>query len=89
MIGIREGKKGVKLMPISKEMWRGAYRVKDLAVIYLIVGEYDNAINQLNQVLSIPSDFSAALLRIDPTWDPIRDHSQFKELLAKYSMESL
>src|SRR5206468_1782450 len=40
---IREGKRGVDLMPLSKEAWRGTYRLWDLANIYSMVGEYDSA----------------------------------------------
>ncbi len=38
---IREGELAVELLPMSKEAWRGAYRVEDLARIYATVGEYE------------------------------------------------
>jgi hypothetical protein len=37
----------VELLPMSKEAWRGAHRLEDLARIYTMVGEYDAAIDQL------------------------------------------
>nr|NIV10790.1 hypothetical protein [Fodinibius sp.] len=40
---LREGKKGVELLPISKEAWRGSYRLKDMAIIYTMVGDHDAA----------------------------------------------
>ena len=49
-----------------------------------MVGEYDAAIEQLEYLLSIPSTVSVPLLRIDPTWDRLRDHPRFQALLAKY-----
>jgi serine/threonine-protein kinase len=78
---IREGKMGVELLPVSKEAWKGVYRVEDLARIYVMVGEYDAAIDQLEFLLSHPGPLSVALLRIDPTWDPLRDHPRFQRLL--------
>jgi hypothetical protein len=33
-------------------------------------------------LLSIPSGVSIARLRIDPVWDPIRNHSDFQKLLT-------
>jgi tetratricopeptide (TPR) repeat protein len=45
---IREGELAVELLPMSKEAWRGAHRLEDLARIYTMVGEYDAAIDQLN-----------------------------------------
>ena len=80
---IREGKKGVELLPISKEAWRGAYRLEDLANIYGIVGEYDLAIDEIELLLSIPGDLSVNLLLLDPKWDPLREHPRFIALLEE------
>jgi len=79
---IREGKRGVELLPIAKEAWRGTYRVYDLAHIYVLVGAYDPALDQLETLLTIPSDVSAPLLRADPTWAPLRNNPRFEKLVA-------
>jgi serine/threonine-protein kinase len=79
---IREGKLGVELLPISKEAYRGTYRVRDLARIYTMVGEHSAALDQLEILLTKPSDVSAALLRIDPTWAPLRGNPRFQKLIA-------
>ncbi len=81
---IREGQLSVELLPVSKEAWRGVARVQDLARIYTMVGDYDAAIDRLEYLLSIPGDLSISLLRIDPTWDPLRSHPRFQALLEKY-----
>jgi serine/threonine-protein kinase len=81
---IREGELAVELLPMSKEAWRGAYRVGDLARIYTMVGEYDAAIDRLDGLLSVPSPTAVPMLRIDPTWDRLRDHPRFQALLEKY-----
>jgi serine/threonine-protein kinase len=78
---IREGLLGVKLLPVSREAWRGLYRVEALATIYAMVGEFDAAIDQLEYLLSIPGELSIPLLRLDPAWDPLHDHTRFKKLL--------
>ncbi len=78
---IREGKIGVKLLPVTKEAYRGLYRVEALAKIYVMVGEFEAAIDQLDFLLSIPGDLSIPLLRLDPAWAPLRDHPRFKRLL--------
>jgi len=80
---IREGKLGVELLPISREAWRGAYRVRDLARIYTMVGEQSAALDLLEDLLSRPSDLSGPWLRIDPTWAPLRDNLRFQKLIAE------
>ena len=80
---IRAGKKGVELLPIGKEAWRGAYRLEDLSVIYARVGEFALAIDNLETLLSIPGDLSVNLLKLDPKWDPLRDHPRFIALLEE------
>ena len=76
---ILEGKLAVELLPVSKEALIGPSRVEDLARIYVMVGEFDAAIDQLEFLLSIPGKMSIPLLRLDPTWDPLRDHPLFKK----------
>jgi serine/threonine-protein kinase len=63
----------------------GPNRVEDLAFIYVMVGEHDTALDQLEYLLSIPSLVSAPILKIDPQWDPLREHPRFNRLLEKYS----
>jgi serine/threonine protein kinase/Tfp pilus assembly protein PilF len=77
---IREGQRGVDLMPVSKEFLRGAYRLWDLAKIYTMVGESEKALDLLQQLISMPSDFSIAWIRSDPTWAPLRNNPRFKKL---------
>ena len=81
---IREGELAVELLPMSKEAWRGAYRAEDLARIYAMVGEYDAAIDQLDSLLAVPSPTAVPMLRIDPAWEPLREHPRFQALLARY-----
>jgi serine/threonine-protein kinase len=78
---VREGKLGVELLPVTKEAWGSLYRVQALAKIYVMVGEFDAAIDQLEFLLSIPSEVSIPLLRLDPTWAPLCDHPRFKKLV--------
>jgi serine/threonine protein kinase/tetratricopeptide (TPR) repeat protein len=77
---IRDAKKAVELLPVSKEAYRGTFRIKDLARVYVMVGEYDAAVEQLKFLLSIPSWMSKDSLRIDPIWDTLRSHPTFKKI---------
>ncbi len=78
---IREGKLAVELLPVGKDAMRGPDRLENLARIYVIVGEYTAAVDQLEYLLSIPGPLSIPLLRLDPAWDPLRNHPRFQKLL--------
>ncbi|UCG58909.1 MAG: hypothetical protein JSU70_05225 [Phycisphaerales bacterium] len=71
---------------MSKDAMRGPYRVEDLARICVMVGEHDAAIDQLEFLLSIPGPLWIPLLRLDPAWDPLRNHPRFKKLVGEGSI---
>jgi serine/threonine-protein kinase len=83
---IRYGKRAVELLPVSKDAFSGWHLVASLASIYLMIDEYDAALDQIEYLLSIPSWISVPLLRIDPTYDPVRNHPRFRQLLRKYEL---
>ena len=80
---VQEAIKATEILPISKEYWRGTHRVKDLAQVYVMVGEYDKALDKIEYLLSIPGELSIPLLKIDPVWAPLRNHPRFQKLINK------
>ncbi|GAG19367.1 unnamed protein product, partial [marine sediment metagenome] len=64
---IREGKRAVSLYPQSKDAYGAPHYVNSLAMIYTVVGEYEEAINQLEYLMSIASGdiVSIPVLRLD------------------------
>jgi serine/threonine-protein kinase len=60
----------------------GATGQLGLAEVEAWAGEPQDATNRLRHLLSIPSGISIARLKIDPVWDPIRDHPDFQRLLT-------
>jgi tetratricopeptide (TPR) repeat protein len=79
---IREGKAAVDEMPVTKDAYRGAYRLEDLARIYAAVGERDLAVELLGRLLIMPTDLAAPALALDPAWAPLRGHAGFERLIA-------
>ena len=49
-----------------------------------MVGDYEAAFDEIEYMLSIPCYFSVGLLRLDPRWDPLRDHPRYKNLIEKF-----
>jgi len=82
-IAIQEAIKATELLPVSKDIWRGTNRIKDLAQVYVMVGEYDKALDKIEYLLSIPGELSIPLLKIDPAWTPLRNHPRFQKLINK------
>jgi len=78
---IREGRLAVGLLPVNKDAMRGYSRATDLARIYVMVGEFDLAIDHIEFLLSIPGGLSIPLLRLEPVWAPLREHPRFKKFL--------
>src|SRR5256712_963183 len=79
---VREARRSLELVPISKDAFFGAARAVNLAHVYALVGEHEAAIDQLKLLLSIPSEISIPLLRVDPNWDSLRGDPRFQRLLA-------
>jgi TolB-like protein/Flp pilus assembly protein TadD len=78
---ISAGEKAVRLLPVSKEAYKGVYQVENLAMIYVMIGKYDEAIAQIKYLLSIPGFLSTKILELDPRWAPLRNQPEFKKLL--------
>ncbi|MFC1793419.1 protein kinase [Planctomycetota bacterium] len=78
---IQEGERAVELLPYTKNSEYSFIATKDLAYIYMMVGKFDAAIDQIKYLLSIPGELSIPLLEIDPAWNPLRKHPRFKKLL--------
>ena len=80
---IKEGKHGYELLPISKEAWRGTFRLLDLAQIYTMVGEQELALDAIEDLLIRPTDaISPWLLKLDPTWEPLRGNPRYQKLTS-------
>ena len=79
---IREGRRAVELLPLSKDAIVGAALMENLALIYAWTGEKEAASDQLAILTSIPHDLSYGRLRLHPAWDPLRGHPAFEKIVA-------
>jgi serine/threonine protein kinase/tetratricopeptide (TPR) repeat protein len=79
---IREGQRGVALAPISRDAFIGPYVQHQLARIYLLVGEPEKALDQLEPLLKMPWYLSPGWLKIDPNFKPLRGNPRFERLVS-------
>jgi eukaryotic-like serine/threonine-protein kinase len=78
---IREGRRGVALLPIGRDAYFGPYLQHQLAHLYLLVGEQEKALDYLEPLLKLPYVLSRGWLKIDPNFDPLRGNPRFERLL--------
>ncbi|MGH7536615.1 MAG: tetratricopeptide repeat protein, partial [Gemmatimonadales bacterium] len=81
---LREARRAVELLPITKDAVDGPLRVRDLARTLVMVGDLDGALDQLEVLFRLPAanPLSPSLLRLDPVWAPLQGRPRFERLLA-------
>ena len=85
---ISHGRRGLELSRISGWENLVPYLQLQLVRIHIILGESEPALDLLEPLLETPIFFlSPAWLRIDPMFDPLRDHPRFQALLEGHEVE--
>jgi TolB-like protein/Flp pilus assembly protein TadD len=86
---INEGKKAVELLPESEDAFDGPQATSALAEIYAWVGEHDEALRLLDHLLNVPSGLTVWMLKLDPTWDPLRKDPRFEALIDRGTAQTV
>jgi tetratricopeptide (TPR) repeat protein len=88
---IRESRRAVELEPESQNAFHGTLWAANLALVYALIGEPDQAITLIERLLSTPgpvqcSDFPSSItladLRLRPEWYSLRSDPRFQKILA-------
>jgi TolB-like protein/Flp pilus assembly protein TadD len=79
---LREGRRAVELLSISKDAYDGPILATNLAAIYAQVGEHDLALEQLDTLVEVPNGPTPGTLLVEPEWDPLRGDPRFEKLVA-------
>jgi serine/threonine protein kinase/TolB-like protein/Tfp pilus assembly protein PilF len=77
---IREGERAASLMAGLHDGYMGPYVQHQLARIYVLAGEPEKALDQLEALLKMPYFLSPGWLRIDPNFIPLRSNPRFQKL---------
>jgi TolB-like protein/Flp pilus assembly protein TadD len=82
---IAEGKRATELLPESEDAYDGPQITGQLAAIYAWTGENDQALRLLDHLLQTTNGITVPLLKLDPSWDPLRKDPRFQALIDKYA----
>jgi len=80
---LREGRRAVELLPVTKDVMTGSELLRNLALIYAWTGEKELALNQIAAALQGPGHITYGQLRLHPWWDAIRDDPRFDKLVEE------
>ena len=84
---LREARRGLELMPVSKDATAAPFVMVTAAEIRARAGDADGALELLDQLLNMNAGVvvSVPLLRLDPIWDPLRSDPRFEPMLQLHS----
>ena len=77
---LREARRAADLLPVSKDAIAGSDPLIAMAIVEARTGDRRAAIERIRHLLTIPCALSPALLRIDPSWAPLRGDPEFQQL---------
>ncbi len=81
---LSQAEKCIEAYPVQSDQLNYAGNLRRVARIYVRTGDYERAIDQLEKEQSVPHFRSVGWYRINPIYDPLRDHPRFQALLEKY-----
>ena len=80
---LREGRRAVELLPVTKDVMTGSELLRNLALIYAWTGEKELALNQVAAALQGPGHITYGQLRLHPWWDTLREDPRFDKLVEE------
>jgi len=82
---LSEHRRAMELVPAKNTNLRTVVHELDLTQIYMLLGDHENALKQIEERLSRPAMLSVNGLKLDPLFDPLRNLPGYKAIIEKYS----
>ena len=77
------GEKALELISKSKDAFDAPFLAMNCAEIFIILKDYDSAIEILKYLVSNPGLVSKSYIQIDPLWKSLLENESFKEFLVQ------
>lgn len=75
--------KALEMLPASRDSFDALFLLINMAEILVVVGETDQAIAQIRNMLTLPGFVSKPYFLADPLWEPLRGLPEFQGLQAE------
>lgn len=82
------GRRGVSMMPLSRDAVVGPNALEYLADIYMWSGRLDEAIETYQKVIAVPNWVHPVDIMVDPYYDPLRQHPEYSGLIPASRISS-
>ena len=86
---MREGRRAMELLPVTKDAINGAHIMQFFAVTCAWAGESDRAVEQLNAIIALNGHITYGYLKLHPFWDPLRGDPRFEKIVASLAPKDL
>jgi serine/threonine-protein kinase len=83
MEAARDARLALDLLPASRDAVEAENVLLQASKVYALIGDRDAAFRVLDTLASIPSLLSAAMVRLDPSYDSLRDDPRYAALVRK------
>jgi TolB-like protein/Flp pilus assembly protein TadD len=78
---IAGGERAAQVLPVSIDALDGSLIATNLAAIYAQLGQRDQALATLEDLVRLPGGPTPGTLRVEPQWDALRNEARFQKLL--------
>ncbi|MDZ4724222.1 MAG: protein kinase [candidate division Zixibacteria bacterium] len=79
--GVQFGQKALELLPTSRDSFDALFLLLNMAEILVIVGEQEQAIGQIQYMLSLPGFVSKPYFKVDPLWRSLEAQPEYRKLI--------
>jgi len=78
-----EAARAIRPLIDGRQFRVSGWSLAKLAQTYVMIGDYGRAVEYVGRALVEAPEYTPAIFRLDPIWDPLRGRADFSKLVAK------